>query len=89
MTTFNVTSKIAITSPAGVCVATIDKEADFDQIVLRIRKGEIFVNFRVVNLGSHVSIEFWDKYRMNNAVVLPNDNGSQSAFQTMMELYFK
>lgn len=81
---FKVSSKIGVlVSP--VFKATYDKEADFDQVVLRVRNGEKFVNFRVTDLGDAVTIEFNEGFRLSHNITLKNDAFHGAAFQTMMD----
>ncbi|AWD90248.1 hypothetical protein [Dickeya phage Sucellus] len=62
-----------------------DKNADFDQIILRVRNGVKFVNFRVTDLVDTVQAEFWHGYKSEYVIVLINSHIHQQAFQTMMD----
>lgn len=79
-----ITSKIAVNTPDEV-KTVFDAEADFNQIVLRIRKGNKFVNFRVTNLGDTVTYEFWEGTEMCYDICLRNDPFHAKAFQTLVD----
>lgn len=84
MKTNFITSKIAIDKNDS-CTSVFDAEADFNQIVLRIRKGDKFVNFRVTNLGDTVTCEFWDKTCLDYDICLRNEPLHAKAFQTLVD----
>lgn len=85
MESFNVTSKICINIPQDLGIsATADREADFDQIILRVRLGNKFVNFLVTGLGETVTAQFWGDYHKQYEICLTNDIRHEKAFQTLM-----
>lgn len=86
MNSFNVTSEISIDIPQADGVsATVDREADFNQIALRIRVGKKFVNFLVTDVGSTVTAQFWNDYHKSHEIRLTNDRRNEKAFQTLIE----
>ncbi len=86
MNSFNVTSEISIAIPqADGVTATVDREADFNQIALRVRVGKKFVNFLVTDIGSTVTAQFWNDYQKSHEIRLTNDRRNEKAFQTLIE----
>lgn len=86
MKTFAITSKISI-NVEGPIFATFDKEADFDQVVLRVRNGEKYVNFRVTHLGDNVTLEFYQGDKFSHDICLRNDPLRAEALQTLMDKF--
>lgn len=86
MESFNVTSKICINIPQDVLgiSATADREADFNQIILRVRLGNRFVNFLVTDLGETVTAQFWADYHKQYEIRLTNDSRHEAAFQALL-----
>lgn len=81
MESFNVTSKICVSIPNVLGIrATADSQADFDQICLRIRLDEKFVNFLVTHLGEMVTAQFWNGNKKTYEVSLTNDARHERAF---------
>lgn len=87
MKSFNITSKISLiapVSPGSSTTATMDSQADFNQIILRVRNGNKFVNFLVTDLGETVTAQFWQDHYKAYEIRLTNDIRHEKAFQTLM-----
>lgn len=88
MEAFNVTSKITVIVPVNAgYVATFDSEADFDQVVLRVRNDKKFVDFHVTDLGDTVTMRAWQNGKMVQDFRLTNDIRHEKAFQTLLAVY--
>ncbi len=84
---FNITSKVRI-RVSDAFTATEDKNADFNQIVLRVRNGDKFVNFRVERLGEVITIEFFRCGCYAQAsLTLINHSLHNLAFQSVMDQF--
>lgn len=83
---YNITSKIivAVNTENGH-IGTFDSQADFNQIVLRIRNGSKFVNFRVTDLGATVTVELWDGKKKFYDFKLTNETLHAKVFQTLID----
>ncbi len=68
-----ITSKVTLTLPSAYG-SVADKEADFDQISLRVRKGARYVNVRVVSLGDKIALELFEGYRKVREITIGNDS---------------
>lgn len=84
MKTFAITSKISI-NVEETNSATFDKEADFGQIVLRVRNGDKYVNFRVTGFGETVTLEFYRGDKFSHDICLRNEPLRGYALQTLMD----
>lgn len=64
----------------GGTVVTVDKEADFEQIILEARRVNNGVNkvvkIRLVNVGSKVETEFWEDNRLKKTVRINHDDNA-------------
>ena len=90
MKAFQITSKISIIAAVNHShIATLDKEADFDQIILRVRNGDKFVNFRITDLGETVTAQMFKNNKFDYEIRLTNDIRHEKAFQTILANYLQ
>ncbi len=67
------TKKVAIIIARELdVVAVIDEEADFNQIIVRLRKGSLKMDFRIVKLGDEIELETWKASSIEDRKRFPN-----------------
>jgi len=70
---YEITKKVSVNVPATEDVTvTRDGEADFNQIVLRVRSGAKKIDFRVVDLGDKIEVELWTGKSLDERVKVDN-----------------
>jgi len=82
----NITSKMAIHVNVKY-ENNFDPHADFEQIVLRIRKENDFINIRVVDCGDAVCLEFFSNNKKTSEFKLRNEPFNQNAIHQMIEIH--
>jgi len=83
---FEITKKVIIAVPDNFA-ATYDAEADFGQIILRVRNGSKMVNVRVTHLGDMVTVETWDGNKKFYEIALSNDVVNGAALNTLVNFH--
>lgn len=86
MKSYFITSRITIAvNTENGHIGTFDSQANFNQIVLRIRNGSKFVNFRVTDLGDTVTAELWEGNKKFYDFKLTNETLHAKVFQTLAD----
>lgn len=83
------TKKVAVIVPRELdVVAVIDEDADFNQIIVRLRKGSLKMDFRIVKLGDEIELETWKGSSIEDRKRVPNKEEWSEAINEDIATFF-